>query len=161
MKTIEIIGKNYVGRAAHTRIACRGVIFEDGKILLSHERNTGWYLIPGGGLEDGESIVDCCVRELREETGWQVTPLECFLTLREFYGDWCYISHYFRCEALSQSFPQLTPLEADRGLTPEWMAFEEAERLFGDHVNLTHYEEKRGSYLREHRALLAFREQYL
>ena len=160
MKSIEIIGKHYRG-AFHTRIACRGVIFQDGKILLSHELITGWYLIPGGGAEAGESPEECCIREMREETGWQVKPLECFLKLTECYGDWCYISYYFLCEPLSQGSPLLTKTEEDRGLTPEWMDFSAAEAIFADHVNILDYEVKRGSYQREHRAILAFREQYL
>jgi 8-oxo-dGTP pyrophosphatase MutT (NUDIX family) len=160
MKTIEIIGKNYRG-TAHTHIGCRGVIFQEGKILLAHEHNSNWYLIPGGGAEPGESPEECCIREMLEETGCQVKLLECFLKLTEYYGDRCYISYYFRCEALSQGSPQLTPLEAERGLIPEWVDFSEAEAIFADYVNITDYEEKRSSYQREHRAILAFREQYL
>ena len=52
----------------------------------------------------------------------------------------------------------LTELEAERGLTPEWVDFDEALKIFGDHVNLQHWEEKRGSYQREHRALLTYQE---
>ena len=161
MKTIEIIGRNYCGKTARTRIACRGVMIRDGQILLSHELTTGWYLIPGGGLEDDESAEACCIREMREETGWQVKPTECFLTLKECYGDWCYISHYYRCEPISKGTPQLTPLEAERGLTSEWVDFTRAEAIFADHINLAHHEEKRGTYLRESRAMTAFREAYL
>ena len=160
MKTIEIIGKHCRG-AAHTHIGCRGVIFHEGKILLAHEHNSNWYLIPGGGAEPGESPEECCIREMLEETGCQVKLLECFLKLTEYYGDRCYISYYFRCEALSQGSPQLTPLEAERGLIPEWVDFSEAEAIFADHVNITGYEEKRSSYQREHRAIQAFRETYL
>ena len=160
MKTIEIIGKHYRG-AAHTHIGCRGVIFQEGKILLAHEHNSNWYLIPGGGLEEGETPEEGCIREMLEETGCQVKLLECFLKLTEYYGDRCYISYYFRCEALSQGTPQLTPLEAERGLIPEWVDFSEAEAIFADHVNITGYEEKRSSYQREHRAIQAFRETYL
>lgn len=160
MRTVEIIGKHFRG-ASHTRIACRGVIYENGKILLSHELNTGWYLIPGGGLEGEESIEECCVREMQEETGWHVKPAECFLELTECYGDWCYISYYFLCEALSLGIPRLTETEATRGLTPEWVDLAEAEAIFADHVNLAHHEEKRGSYQREHMALTVFREECL
>ena len=157
MKTIEIKGRNFRG-AAHTRIACRGLVLREGKLLLSHEQNTGWYLIPGGGLEGEETIAACCARELREETGWEVIPEECFLTLKEYYGDWCYISHYFRCTLAGQAQQALTEQEMARGLVPAWVPLEDALAIFADHVNLAHYEEKRGSYQREHRALEYFLE---
>jgi 8-oxo-dGTP pyrophosphatase MutT (NUDIX family) len=156
MKTIQIIGKNFCGDAAHTRIACRGIVAEAGKLLLSHERNTGWYLIPGGGLEGSESPEECCARELREETGYEVRPTELFLTLEECYGDWRYITHYFRCTVTGRGKQQLTELEDKRGLSPEWVDTDEALAIFADHMNLTHYEEKRGCYQREHRALEFF-----
>lgn len=158
MKTIQITGKNFCGEAARTRIACRGVVVENGRLLLSHELSTGWYLIPGGGLEDSESIEECCVRELLEETGYEVTPTEHFLTLEECYGDWRYISHYFRCTVTGHGEPHLTELEEQRGLTPEWVDVKEALTIFAEHANLSHQEEKRGSYLREYRALECFLE---
>ena len=83
MKTIEIYGKSFTGAAAHTRIACRGLILRGTQILLSHEHNTGWYLIPGGGLEEGETPEEGCIREMREETGFLVEPAELLLTIRE------------------------------------------------------------------------------
>lgn len=36
----------------------------------------GWYALPGGHLQRGEGIVDCAVRELREETGVRVEPTQ-------------------------------------------------------------------------------------
>lgn len=159
MKTIEIVGKNYCGAAAHTRIACRGLLLRGDAVLLSHERNTGWYLIPGGGLEGEESLEECCVREMQEETGYLVRTVACCLTLKEYYGDWCYISHYFLCEELGQGDPQLTELEEKRGLTPEWVNIQDAQAIFSEHTHLSHYEEKRGSYQREALALKVFLEQ--
>ena len=50
MKTLETIGENYFGHWDICRTACRGIIVQDGKILLSYETVTGQYMIPGGGL---------------------------------------------------------------------------------------------------------------
>lgn len=58
------------------RFSVGAVISEGGKILLfRREKNDflgGIYEIPGGGVEEGESLVDCLKREIREETGLSV-----------------------------------------------------------------------------------------
>lgn len=42
----------------------------DGRVLMVREpRLPGWWLLPGGGAEAGESLVDAARRECREETG--------------------------------------------------------------------------------------------
>jgi 8-oxo-dGTP diphosphatase len=38
----------------------------------------GWWSLPGGALEIGESLHDGICREVREETGLEVTPLGVF-----------------------------------------------------------------------------------
>jgi 8-oxo-dGTP pyrophosphatase MutT (NUDIX family) len=43
-----------------------------GRILLIHKTDNGLWALPGGGHEIGESIVDTVVREVREETGYDV-----------------------------------------------------------------------------------------
>jgi ADP-ribose pyrophosphatase YjhB (NUDIX family) len=53
-----------------------GVIIEDGRILLlNQDADVGrsWSL-PGGKLEDGETIAEALVREMKEETGLDVEP---------------------------------------------------------------------------------------
>lgn len=45
---------------------------EDGRILLHRRRDNDMWALPGGVMELGESIADCAVREVHEETGLQV-----------------------------------------------------------------------------------------
>jgi len=47
-----------------------------GRVLLQRRRDFGdaWWGLPGGVLELGESIAECCRREAREETGLNVEP---------------------------------------------------------------------------------------
>ena len=45
---------------------------EAGRILLIHKTDNNLWALPGGGHEIGESIVDTVVREVKEETGYDV-----------------------------------------------------------------------------------------
>ncbi len=53
------------------RVAVRGVIFIDGKLLMI-ENNFGEAKLPGGGIEDGEDEYQALLREVKEETGYDV-----------------------------------------------------------------------------------------
>ena len=44
----------------------------DETILLEKRRDCGWWGLPGGKVEPGESLVDAAVREVLEETGLTV-----------------------------------------------------------------------------------------
>ncbi len=54
MKTVDILGANRFENYTKTRDGSRAIINRDGKILLTHELNSGCWLLPGGGIEDRE-----------------------------------------------------------------------------------------------------------
>lgn len=154
MHKIEIFGANRFETYTRTRIGSRAIIMCDGRILLTHETNSGWWLVPGGGLEEGESAEECCIREVEEETGYIVRPLHQFLTLYEYYEEYRYISHYFICEITGTGQMHLTDAEASRGVEPQWIELQKAVSIFSRHQSFADTsEEKRGSYLREYTAL--------
>lgn len=43
-----------------------------GRVLLHRRADNGFWALPGGGVELGESVIEACVREVREETGLEV-----------------------------------------------------------------------------------------
>ena len=161
MKTVEILGENRFETWTKTRAGSRAVVVRDGMILLSHEVNSGWWLVPGGGEEEGETPEECCVREVEEETGLIVKPLQQFLTMYEYYEKYRYISNYFICEVTGKGHMRLTDAEIRRGVEPQWIPLQEAVDIFSRHQSYADVsEEKRGAYLREYTALqeyLAFR----
>lgn len=60
------------------RLAAKAVIIADGGLLILHpsgiDRNRNWHT-PGGIRDDiNESIVDTAIREVREETGLDLSP---------------------------------------------------------------------------------------
>jgi 8-oxo-dGTP pyrophosphatase MutT (NUDIX family) len=65
------------------------VLDDDGKVLLvqhRHDAATAFWVPPGGGLEPGETFVDCAIREVREETGLDI-EVQRFIFLDEAYVD--------------------------------------------------------------------------
>ncbi len=67
-----------------------GVCIHNNKILLIHRINTEkagadreYYVIPGGGVNDGEKIEDAVIREIKEETDLDVTLSEFFFEVED------------------------------------------------------------------------------
>ncbi len=157
VKTIEIHGANAYTTFSKTRVGCRGIVIKDSRMLVSHEVNADYYLIPGGGLEAGETPEECCAREVCEETGYIVKPALHFLTINEYYEEYKFISHYFLCDITGKSEQSLTANEIKRGLIPEWISPDLMLELYSKHNDFAaDNEEKRGAYLREYTALTEY-----
>lgn len=152
----EIMGANRFEYPSKERIGCRGIIRKDSQILLVHELKTDLYMIPGGGHELGETLEECCIRELQEETGYVVKPSNegAFLELNEYYEEYHYIGYYYICEIMGTGTKLLTEVETMRRLVSEWVDLNIALEIFSHHSDYAStYEEKRGAYLREYTAL--------
>ncbi len=154
MKIIEIKGDNYTGKIDRIRTACRAIIIKDNKLLVSFEKNTDQYQIPGGGLERGESDIDCVKREVKEETGYIIDADECVLEIDEYYGHEKFVSKYFFGNIISKGETNLTDGEKKNGMEPRWISLKEILSIFGQHEKYRDiFEERRGMYLREFTAL--------
>lgn len=60
----------------------RGIIEEDGKVLLCRGKGLKNWFFPGGHIEEGESAPEALVREIKEELGEEAEALE-FLGVSE------------------------------------------------------------------------------
>lgn len=52
-----------------TRRAARGIVLREKSILLLFTERYNDFSFPGGGVADGENLIDGLCRELEEETG--------------------------------------------------------------------------------------------
>lgn len=59
---------------------------KDKKVLALHEEYAGDFLLklPGGGLENGESVIECLKREFHEELNLEIEIKEHFYTQDDF-----------------------------------------------------------------------------
>jgi len=58
-----------IAKSGKLRVACSAMIMEDEKVLLFRRTDNNQWSLPGGGLNSGESVSECCIREVLEETG--------------------------------------------------------------------------------------------
>lgn len=144
---IQQYNKTYSNPPERVRVAARAFIVRDGKLLLSHELNTGVYMSPGGGLEENETLEMCCAREVLEETGYIVRPIRKFFIVNEYSFETLYISHYYLCELVGEGEKHLTDIEIEHGIVPEWLPIEDALAEFGIYETLR--DDHRSLYLRE------------
>ena len=70
----KLIFGDRIGKHARLVVSCAAVILDapKQKVVLTRRSDNGLWCLPGGGMDPGESAVECCVRESMEETGLEV-----------------------------------------------------------------------------------------
>ncbi len=155
VKVIDIVGENYFGKWDKIRTACRGIVIDEDRILLSYETKTNQWMIPGGALEDDESEAECCVREIAEETGVKVEISHCLLEIDEYYENCKWVNKYFICKAIGTTEIKQTKREIEVGMEPRWHSISKIKDIFSKHNSYEGIDEmRRGMYLREYTALM-------
>lgn len=59
-------------------LAVSAAIFRDGRVLIVRRARPpahGLYTLPGGGVELGETLEEAVIREVREETALEISPV--------------------------------------------------------------------------------------
>ncbi|GKV56223.1 DNA mismatch repair protein MutT [Sporosarcina sp. NCCP-2222] len=71
-------------------------------LMVKSFESEGW-AVPSGGIEEGESPEECCVREVKEETGYDVKVVE-QLRVKETTIKGIQVKiYYFRVEKIGES----------------------------------------------------------
>lgn len=65
------------------RISCYGIIVKEDRILLCPQRDG--YDFPGGGMNVDETLEECLIREVKEETGIIIRPGQCISAEHDMY----------------------------------------------------------------------------
>ncbi|MFJ6413665.1 hypothetical protein CHI12_12110 [Terribacillus saccharophilus] len=125
-------GKNYVERRAVYGILHGGI---SGKIGVIRKRNDQLFMLPGGGIENGENELECLEREVVEETGYTINE-PAFLCQGTQYFQSRDASHYIQnigsFYSCTLGVKEKEPMEEDHELI--WLTPEEAaSSLFHQH----------------------------
>lgn len=114
-----------------SRPSARAIVFKNDKVLLVYSKKYNYYKFPGGGIENGEKPEDALIREVREETGYQIiaesigeygkVPRK----QKDTYDENCIFEQenfYFFCDVDDAKLnTQLDDYEAEEGFTPVWV----------------------------------------
>jgi 8-oxo-dGTP diphosphatase len=94
-----------------TRLIVKAVVVADGRVLLGKSKKLGKYELPGGKVNDGESLLDALVREVLEEIGIVVEPdAQPVLVSERVFNDELGVAMVYRC-----SLVDLKPMQVGDG----------------------------------------------
>ncbi len=70
----QVLYGDHISKGAELRIGSCAVIFDETRkrVLLTQRTDNGLWCLPGGKMELGETLEECCQREVFEETGLEV-----------------------------------------------------------------------------------------
>ena len=117
------------------RKAARGIILNDSNILLMYTERYHDYSLPGGGVDDGEALVEGLIRELEEETGARnirnIEPMGVYEEYRPWYKPEHDAMHmlsycYFCTIDAELGEPRFEDYEMANGMKVVWMNIHEA-----------------------------------
>jgi 8-oxo-dGTP pyrophosphatase MutT (NUDIX family) len=146
LKTIQLDNLSSEEIAGFTvRQAARTVLFDNaGNVGLLYVAKHNYHKLPGGGVEEGESIAETLKRECLEEIGCDLEVQAELGETIEYRTEWSLEQHsfcYLSKVVGDKNEPNFTPKELANGFVVKWVALPEAIRLL-ENDNTTDYEGK-------------------
>ena len=116
--------------AGKPRLTARAVVVNpQGQLAVMYAEKYDIHTLPGGGVEEGESIEEALVREITEETGCTIESYESLGYVEEnrFHADYTQLSYYYIVRTADDTLhPHLTALEAANGTRAMWCILDAA-----------------------------------
>lgn len=101
-------------------------INEERKVLLVKNRDVQQWSLPSGGLEEGETPEQCCLREVFEETGYRISINQRSHIKRAIISSYQVETHYF----LATCDERVATATIDSDIDEvKWWSIHEIERL--------------------------------
>ncbi|MFP4402324.1 MAG: NUDIX hydrolase [Candidatus Nanoarchaeia archaeon] len=133
------------------RVGCYGLVKNENNeyLMIVTNKNKGWEF-PGGGCDFREILSNCVIREVREESGYDVKlvqeqpiyVVENFAYSRRRNEYWKKIDFLYLCERISTTQHNLVLEEGEEILEMRWMSIEEMKTTLWIH------------YIEEHKAAI-------
>ncbi|WP_199244016.1 NUDIX domain-containing protein [Bacterioplanes sanyensis] len=92
------INKEYIPRSA-----VYGVLVEQGKLVCVRPQH-GFLLLPGGGVEAGETLPQALIREFQEECGYRIQPVRALGQCMQYFDStstdlsYACTMHFYECK---------------------------------------------------------------
>ncbi len=121
------------------RSAARAIVIDaDGNVALLHVGKYGSYKLPGGGIDEGEDIVEALARECMEEIGCKVQVCDEVGIIEEYYKalelkqtSYCYVARVIGSKGQSN----FTGQELANEFSIVWAPKDEAQNLLDNCVS--------------------------
>lgn len=139
MRHLHIATHPEVGPLSQQRIlqrkAARAIVLDGEDILMLYTERYHDYTLPGGGVDEGEDILQGMVRELQEETGAQnihnIKPFGLYEEFRPWYRDDADVMHMvsycFTCKIDRElGDTNYEDYEIKNGMKPVWINIRDA-----------------------------------
>jgi 8-oxo-dGTP diphosphatase len=124
------------------RLSSRAVVIHDKKILLNQMGDGIYFIFPGGQIEDTETAPEAVVREVLEETGYDIEVEEYIFTF-EYEANHCNhyeggghrISIFFKCKLKNEkqketpTYPDVDPNDSTLKSKPKWISISELNAI--------------------------------